>query len=147
MIYRKMQARDIDKLCQIEEECFSMPWHRESFEEMLNNRCALFLVAEDDNSVVCAYAGLLAVLGEGEVCNIAVCSDRRSQGIGEQIVRKMIEIGRLEYGITDFTLEVRESNKPARNLYEKLGFVYEGSRPRFYKNPVEDAAIYWLRNQ
>ena len=91
MIYRKFEAKDIDSLCEIEEECFTMPWHRESFEETLDNACALFIVAEDDTNVVCGYAGVLAVLGEGEICNVAVRSDYRSQGIGEQIVRKLME--------------------------------------------------------
>ncbi len=146
MIYRRLEEKDIDSVCELELRSFSMPWHRESFEDMLNNTCALFLVAEDDEGVICGYAGVLAVCGEGEICNIAVRDDRRGQGIGEQIVRKMIKIGRSEYGISDFTLEVRVSNQVARNLYEKLGFVFEGNRPKFYENPTEDAAIYWLRN-
>ena len=41
-------------------------------------------------------------------------------------------------GITTLHLEVRESNLPAIALYEKLGFVRDGLRPRYYENPTED---------
>ena len=36
-------------------------------------------------------------------------------------------------------LEVHESNQPARNLYEKLGFLEVGKRPRYY--PDGGAAV------
>ena len=46
-------------------------------------------------------------------------------------------------GVENFTLEVRVSNAPAIHIYEKLGFVSAGVRPRFYEKPVEDAMIMW----
>lgn len=39
------------------------------------------------------------------------------------------------------TLEVRESNAPAINLYTKMGFVNVGIRPDFYSDPTENAII------
>ena len=50
-------------------------------------------------------------------------------------------------GIENFTLEVRVSNASAIHVYEKLGFVSEGIRPRFYEKPVEDAMIMWKRKE
>ncbi|MGZ7144902.1 GNAT family N-acetyltransferase, partial [Streptococcus pyogenes] len=38
-------------------------------------------------------------------------------------------------------LEVRESNKAARGLYEKFGFKKVGLRKKYYQNPVEDAVL------
>ena len=40
----------------------------------------------------------------------------------------------------------RVSNRSAIHVYEKFGFVSEGSRPRFYEKPVEDANIMWKRD-
>lgn len=48
-------------------------------------------------------------------------------------------------GVENFTLEVRESNLPAIRLYESLGFVTEGIRKNFYRNPNENALIMWKR--
>jgi len=39
-------------------------------------------------------------------------------------------------------LEVRASNLAARKLYERVGFIEAGSRPRYYRDPAEDAVVY-----
>ena len=39
------------------------------------------------------------------------------------------------------TLEVRESNRAAIALYEKMGFGQVGRRKRFYADPEEDALL------
>jgi ribosomal-protein-alanine N-acetyltransferase len=41
------------------------------------------------------------------------------------------------------TLEVRESNTAALQLYERLGFHVAARRPGYYTNPSEDALILW----
>ena len=145
MIVRELELRDIDQVCIMEEEAFSMPWHKESFIDMVKNPDALYLVVEDDNGVICGCAGALSVLGEGEICNIVVHTDRRGQGYGRVLVSELITRGRRDFLIEAFTLEVRVSNDVARRLCESLGFVCEGIRPGFYDKPKEDAAIYWLR--
>ena len=42
------------------------------------------------------------------------------------------------------TLEVRESNVPARRLYGKFGFSEAGRRRGFYSDPKEDALLLTL---
>ena len=39
------------------------------------------------------------------------------------------------------TLEVRQSNTPAINLYQSFGFEPVGKRPKFYSHPTEDALL------
>ena len=38
-------------------------------------------------------------------------------------------------------LEVRESNDPAKRLYERAGFETVGRRTGYYAHPVEDALV------
>ena len=45
-------------------------------------------------------------------------------------------------GIKKFTLEVNANNVPAKNLYQKMGFVSFGVRKGYYHG--EDAEIMWL---
>ena len=44
-------------------------------------------------------------------------------------------------GLAFLTLEVRESNAPARALYEKAGFRTAGVRKNYYERPREDAVL------
>jgi ribosomal-protein-alanine N-acetyltransferase len=48
-----------------------------------------------------------------------------------------------EKKITNMTLEVRESNLVAQNLYKKYGFLEYGIRPNYYADDHEDAVIMW----
>jgi ribosomal-protein-alanine N-acetyltransferase len=50
-----------------------------------------------------------------------------------------------EEGAVRATLEVRRSNEVARRLYERFGFTVAGTRPAYYRAPVEDALILWRR--
>jgi ribosomal-protein-alanine N-acetyltransferase len=46
-------------------------------------------------------------------------------------------------GITSMTLEVRESNLVAQNLYKKFGFKVLGRREGYYQDNNEDAIVMW----
>ncbi len=97
------------------------------------------LVAADENGV----AGfLIAMCGvdEWEIENVVVVSRRRQGGIGTALVRHLLDLAR-QAGIPVVLLEVRESNLPARRLYEKAGFSEIGRRPGYYDNPPEDALL------
>lgn len=134
-------------MCRLEEMAFSMPWHRQSFEEVLANKDALYLVAEEDTApgLVIACCGVRSIVGEGDVSNVVVHPDWRKRGIAQQMLTELLKRGEAEFGIEAYTLEVRKNNLDAINLYQRLGFVSEGIRKNFYEKPVEDAVIMWKR--
>ena len=141
---RPMTMADLDAVCAIEEQCFSVPWSRESMEkELIGNDQAHYLVAEIDEKVV-GYAGFWQVLDEGHIMNIAVAPEVRGQGLGEELMRAMLQQG-AQLGIIYWTLEVRVSNIAAIKLYEKVGFTSAGIRPGYYEKPKEDANIMWYK--
>ena len=141
---RKMKKEDLDRVSQIEKECFSTPWSRDSFEDMIDNPAALYMVAEDNGYIV-ANCGVIIAAGEGDICNVAVDPSYRKRGIAKLLLTTIMEEASKEMGVLSFTLEVRRSNTAAISLYEKLGFVNEGIRPGFYTSPKEDAVIFWKR--
>ena len=138
-----MTEADLDMVSENEAICFSMPWSRAAFAQMLHKNEAIYLVAELDGHVV-GHCGVTNIVGEGEITNVAVHPDHRRQGIACQMLQTLLEEGE-KAGITAFTLEVRAGNQTAVHLYEKAGFVSEGIRPGFYDNPKEDALIMWKR--
>lgn len=73
----------------------------------------------------------------GHICNAsyAVKSSQRGQRIGEKLVLHSMETGRtLGFRILQFNAVV-ESNKPARHLYEHLGFLQLGTIPGGFRAP------------
>lgn len=139
-----MVIEDIDQVCEIENLSFKTPWSRESFEaEILTNKLARYIVAKVDGKVA-AYGGMWIVLDEGHITNIAVHPDQRGRKIGEKLVLSLLKKAG-SCGARDITLEVRESNTAARNLYRKLGFVDSGVRRGYYSDTGEDAVIMWKK--
>lgn len=145
IIIRGLQYKDVDAVCRLEESAFSMPWHRISFIEMLENPNALYLVAVDERDQVIGCGGLRAIVGEGDISNVVVKKECRRKQIASRLMTELLKRGMEEFQLTEFTLEVRVSNEPAIHLYEKFGFRSEGIRKNFYEKPKEDAMIMWKR--
>ena len=146
IIVRRMESKDVDTVCKLEKEAFSMPWHKQSFLDMIENKNALYLVAVDSNTEeVIGCCGLLSIVGEGDISNVVVKKEFRNSGVGRELLKTILEIGKEDLNIEAFTLEVRIGNKPAINLYQSFGFISEGIRKNFYDKPKEDAMIMWKR--
>ncbi|MBQ3259234.1 MAG: ribosomal protein S18-alanine N-acetyltransferase [Clostridia bacterium] len=133
-----MDESHVAALATLEALSFADPWSETALREELANPCAHFLVAERDGRVV-GYVGCHHMAGEGYITNVAVHPDCRRQGVARQLLQEALL--RWQH-LSRVTLEVRVSNAAAIALYEGLGFVCEGVRPRFYAHPTEDAAIY-----
>lgn len=139
MIIRPMLEADLPQVEVIEKNCFSLPWSEKSFRDACMAPDNIYLVCEMQKEIA-GYCGLWTVLGEGNITNMAVDSRFRQQGIGAALMGEMEKRGRRR-SVDIFFLEVRESNKAARNLYEKMGYRDIGRRKRFYERPVEDAIV------
>ncbi|WP_242631644.1 ribosomal protein S18-alanine N-acetyltransferase [Sedimentibacter sp. zth1] len=141
IIIRPMEQGDIDDIVKVENNSFSTPWSREAFTKELSNPMALYLCVVYEEHVI-GYAGLWKIYDEGHITNVAILSTFRGHGISKLLMKDMIEMS-IENNINRLTLEVRESNLVALNLYTKLGFENCGKRPKYYSNPTEDAIIMW----
>ena len=139
MIIRQMRQEDVPAIAELEKLCFSDPWSQNSIASELDNRLSYWLVAEDNDRII-GYVGSQSVLDGADMMNLAVVPDCRRQGVGEALVKALADYLR-NNRIVALLLEVRVSNAPAIGLYEKLGFVRVGRRPRYYTNPREDALI------
>ena len=145
MMIRQMQQEDLQKVSDLENACFSMPWLYHDFETALQKDYYIFIVAEENGEII-GQAGLIQSLDEADLTNVAVATAYRNQKIASQMLEYLLQLG-FAKGIRAFTLEVRESNTAALALYEKFGFVKEGIRKDFYDKPKENAVIMWKRCQ
>ncbi|MDD6078158.1 MAG: ribosomal protein S18-alanine N-acetyltransferase [Clostridiales bacterium] len=135
-------ARHLPQVERLEQRCFSVPWTEAQLRAQLPDDRHVFLVAERGGEVL-GYVGLMHVLDEGYISNVAVSPDCRRQGIGAALIAELTRrAGRLELAF--LTLEARASNAPAIRLYEKMGFQQVGRRKRYYQRPEEDAVLMTL---
>ena len=142
MIIRPMTEEDIPFVAEIEKTCFTVFWSEEEIRKSFAYPHYRFLVAEDGGKIA-GYAGVTLIAGEGDIANVAVLPEFRKQGIGEALMRGLIELSKKE-DAEAMVLEVRASNVPAITLYEKLSFRPIGRRKGYYTKPEEDAILYGL---
>ena len=57
---------------------------------MTTNKCARYLVAEEDGRVI-AYAGAWLIFEEGHITNIAVDEPYRGRGVGTEVTRALMQ--------------------------------------------------------
>lgn len=140
---RRMEEQDLEQVSRNEALCFSQPWSRNAFADVIKRPEAIFLVAQMGDRIV-GHCGVTDILGEGSITNVAVHPDYRGRRIGERLLHQLLQEGEAA-GISAFTLEVRLSNQIAAHMYNQAGFIVEGIRPGFYDKPREDALIMWKR--
>ena len=139
MIITNMSEQYVAQVAALEKLCFSDPWSEKSVAGELSNELALWLVADDNGSVL-GYIGSQTVMGESDMMNVAVHPDSRKQGVATGLIVGLVEELRRR-GSHSLTLEVRASNDSAISLYRKLDFQEVGRRRNYYRNPREDALI------
>ncbi len=141
MKIRDMTEKDLTEVSKIEAESFSDAWSIEAFfESLLNQNCHMYVSVSDNDDEILGYVCIYFADDEGEIANVCIKESARRQGIGFEMLSKMI-LKENMCGITNFYLEVRKSNEAAKLLYKKLGFIEIGTRKGFYENPREDASV------
>jgi len=139
MKLRRAVIEDLPALVRIEDRSFSAPWSEKGMRDALETEVICTLIAQEE-SVLLGYA-MIALLGvEAEIYNIAVDPDARRRGLGRALLAAALQEA-INDGAETVFLEVRESNTPARGLYETHGFVPVGRRKNYYTNPTEDAIL------
>ena len=136
---REMEMDDLESVAVLEEELFQVPWSLNGLFSFFLREDVCFFVAEEEGKLV-GYCGIVTVLDEGDIVKVAVSGKYQRRGVGRRLLQGTMEKMR-EKGVRVFHLEVREGNQAAVGLYEKLGFVRDGTRKNYYENPVEDAIL------
>lgn len=134
-----VSAELIPQLAALEERCFSMPWTEAQLSSQLPDASHEFIAALDGGGVI-GYVGMMTVLDEGYISNVAVAEEHRREGIGDALIAEMDRRAE-QRNLSFVTLEVREGNAPAIALYSKHGYVPVGMRKNYYESPRENAIL------
>lgn len=130
----------LEQIEKIEQQCFSCPWTLDQLRSQLSDERHVFLAAVAENGAVLGYVGMMFVLDEGYISNVAVAPDFRRQGVADALISALMTRAE-ELNLAFVTLEVRAGNEPAKALYAKHGFVPVGRRKNYYDLPKEDAIL------
>ncbi|MDQ6933230.1 MAG: ribosomal protein S18-alanine N-acetyltransferase [Candidatus Eremiobacteraeota bacterium] len=140
-----MMESDITDVLRIEELCFSTVWPQNAFcNEVKQNKLAHYFVGRLGNRIV-AYGGIWVILEDSHITTIAVHPQRQGRKYGEVFLLYLLDRA-IEKGASWITLEVRESNDIAQNLYRKYGFTVVSTRRGYYSDNNENALVMWAGN-
>jgi ribosomal-protein-alanine N-acetyltransferase len=146
LVIEPMRRRHLDDVLHIEQGSYPKPWSRNVFQseiELARGGERHYVVARAGGTVV-GYAGLMFVVGDAHVTNIAVATEQQRSGIGTRLLASLAWEA-IRRGCEAMTLEVRVSNTGAQALYRRFGFVPAGVRQRYYEN-TEDAIVMWCHD-
>ncbi len=142
---RPATASDLPAMMTLEKHAATAAhWSAEQYETLFraSEPGRIALVMEEEASFQ-GFVIVRVVGAEWEVENIAVADAARRRGLGTRLLCELLDLARAQCATTVF-LEVRESNRAARALYEKWAFLESGRRRGYYQGPEEDAILYRL---
>lgn len=142
---RQMTQKDVAAVAALEAKSFSRPWSCAAFEKTLTDEKYIVLIAKAPEMLL-GYCVLLCTGAEADVTNVCTAPQARKKGVATALMAALLEAGWAR-GVTDFFLEVREGNVPARALYTKLGFEEIGLRKNYYEEPKEHAVLMRYRRR
>ena len=140
-----MRRDDLTEILAIERDAFTSPWTEGMFLDELRTtqaQCLVVRACMTGKVLIAGYIIFWMVADETHLHNLAVRKEFRRQGLAASLLRLMKEIA-AGVGIEKQTLEVRETNLAAIELYRKCGFVVKGRRPKYYTDTQEAALIMW----
>ncbi len=114
-------------------------WKPENLKSELENLNSKYIVAKE-NGLVVGFAGIWFSVDDAHITNIVVRKSYRQQGIGNALLKVLIELGKVKESLT---LEVNTQNEIAQKLYLKHGFENLGIRKKYYGG-IQDAYIMTL---
>ncbi|MBI2708803.1 MAG: ribosomal protein S18-alanine N-acetyltransferase [Actinobacteria bacterium] len=142
VVVTPMRRRHLRGVLRIEERVYPRPWSMGLYLSELGQPATReYLVARAGAHVV-GYAGLMVVLEDGHVTNVAVEPAWHRHQIATRLLLQLLRRA-VARGLERATLEVRWSNSGAQALYRRFGFAPAGMRKRYYVDNHEDALVMW----
>jgi len=132
-LVRKLVARDVDRVMEIELAAYPSPWTRGIFADCLRVGYDCWGLQMD--GLLAGYSIQSSVAGENHLLNLCIAPEYQRQGLGGILLDHAIRQARTE-GCFCIFLEVRPSNLAGFGLYRKYGFEAVAERPDYYRSDL-----------
>ncbi len=145
---RQFHPDDIKDVVSINQRCLPENYPDQFFLGLHYHAPQAFFVAEIEGEIVgyimCRIERGLSGFGrlpvkKGHIVSVAVLNSVRGRGIGTALILAGMK-GMIDYGASEFFLEVRKSNEEAVSVYEKLGYTVRRVLRGYYRDG-EDAYL------
>lgn len=140
-----MRRKHLRQVMRIETACYPRPWSSTLFLSELAQRGSRRYVVAMVGPLVVGYAGMMQVVDEGHITNVAVDPAWWGRGVAAWLLLDQARAAP-SLGVVHLTLEVRVGNDRAQALYRRFGFAPVGVRKGYYVETEEDAVIMWARD-
>jgi ribosomal-protein-alanine N-acetyltransferase len=137
---RRLTYADLPQIITIERRAFPTPWSLAMFVLELSKPAGVCLTALRGDEML-GYLICSRYDTVWHIMNVAVDPVHRREGIATAMLTDLLR--RIDGRNARFTLEVRESNVGAIELYQRFGFRAAGRRRRYYQDNGEDAVVMW----
>ena len=123
------------------DDCFNLDqkalkglWTKSQWKKELSDPKRICLGAlEYESKKLLSFCSAWIVLDELQITSIAVHPLHLRKGIGKNMLADLIKKSKF-LRVNKIHLEVKDSNEPAKALYESMGFKLNGKRSNFYED-------------
>lgn len=137
--YKPLSKKNLSDMMEIERQIYPMPWSAGQMRDSLSAaHCQVWGLYLGSTSQLVGYGILSLVLDEVELLSLGVSKDFQRQGLGEKLLRFLIDKS-ADLKAKKMFLEVPANNEGAISLYKKLNFNPIGLRARYYRINSEEA--------
>ena len=140
----KAEKRYLDEILDIENESFKHPFKKENIlYELEENPFSNFYLAKENDEIV-GFIIFWITFENATICQIATKKTFRNMGFATKLIEfseKLLKEKEVEF----YTLEVREGNLAAINLYKKMGFLTITKKEKYYEDG--ENALYMMKGE
>ena len=140
-------AEQVKDMVALDKLCFGGIWSEKGYLREIdspNSSLLLLWLKEAELSPKMIAIGCLwSIVKEAHITLLGIHPEYQGQGLGMLLLHSLLTDG-VQRNLERATLEVKVTNQPAIQLYEKFGFKVAGKRKNYYPQTGEDALILWL---
>ncbi len=135
---KNLTLHDLPSVMDVGQRAYNISWSATMMRDTIQAaHTQVWGIYEDESMLCVGFAVLSIIIDEAELLMICVDPEYQRRGFGGNLLKFLIE--KAKYGKVDnFYIEVRKSNLPALNLFEKHQFKKISERKDYYPGKLDE---------